>query len=143
MKKPQNGHNPADRRKVPSFTVPDRTTVLSFQGTDWEGAEVVMRLNISIATYLTIKGMTGDDADPIALAQTFGDTMLKEWNLVNDDGKPVPATGAGLTSLPDMTFVLRIVTLGLEAMAAVPAPLVMPSVDGSRLVEASTALETG
>ena len=131
----------SNERKASSFQVPNRTSCLTFIGTPWEGAEVVVRLGISIALYLRINQLV-EDNDPMQLAMVFGDVMLESWNLVDEKNKPIPATGDGMASLPDLPFSMRIVTLWLEAVAAVSDPLGPPSVDGNTLVRASIALES-
>ena len=133
---------PVNGFKVGAFPVVNRTACLTFQGTPWEGAEVVVRLGISINVYLEIRRLM-DTNDPIELTQVFGNSMLVGWNLVDEHGKAIPATGEGMKSLPDMSFALRIVNLWLEAVAGVSAPLGPPSNDGNTLVEASTALGSG
>lgn len=125
--------------KIAQFQVPTQTAHLAFEGSRWEGVEVVVRLGISIAVYLEIKALL-EANEPIQLATVFGDSMLVAWNLVDEDNKPIPTTGAGMTSLPDMALALRIVNLWMQAVADVPTPLGVTSNDGNTLAAASTAL---
>ena len=126
--------------KTATFRIPDHTVHLTFEGTEWEGAEVIVRTGWSINVYLDIKRLV-DVNDPLELTQVFGDRMLVGWNLVDDEGKAIPATGEGMKLLPDMLFALRIVNLWLAVAAGVPAPLSPTSSDGNTLVAASTALD--
>ena len=127
--------------KIAAFRVPERTLHLTFEGTQWAGVEVIARLGISVAIYLEIKRLVDTD-DTMALTQVFGDSMLIAWNLVDANAEPIPTTGKGMNSLPDIGLALRIVNLWIQAVAGVTIPLEPPSNNGSMLAAASTALES-
>ena len=126
--------------KIASFRLPNQTAHLTFEGTQWEGAEVVVRLGMTINMYLEITRLVSNN-NPIELTQVFGNAMLVAWNLVDEDGTPIPATGDGMNGLPDIALALRIVHLWLEAVAGVSAPLEPQLNGGNTLVAASTALD--
>lgn len=66
--------------------------------------------------------------------------VLVEWNLLEEDGTPVPATKAGLLS-QEFDFVMEIITAWMDAVAGVAAPLEKPSSDGELFPEASIPME--
>ena len=127
--------------KIAAFRIPERTLHLTFEGTQWAGVEVIARLGISVAIYLEIKRLVDTD-DTMALTQVFGDSMLIAWNLVDANAEPIPTTGKGMNSLPDIGLALRIVNLWIQAVAGVTIPLEPPLNNGSMLAAASTALES-
>ena len=122
-----------------TFRVPVRTETLTFEGTPWEGAEVTVRMDISVGMYLELLDMVKSDEN-ILVARLFGDSILEEWNIVDEGGDSIPATGEGMLSLPDMVFALRIIGQWIERVKSVSIPLAPPSVDGNMLVAASTDL---
>lgn len=66
--------------------------------------------------------------------------LLVAWNLEEEDGTPIPATADGLRGL-EASLVADILLEWMRAVAGVPAPLVRPSTDGDRSVEASLTME--
>ncbi len=120
------------------FKVPDKTAIVRFEGTDYDGAEIVLRLNVSLARYLELRELS-EAGDQAGMANLFGDNMLASWNLEDDSG-PIEASGAGMMSLP-MEFATLIITQWVDTVANVPAPLDQPSGDLSTLAEASTVMD--
>ena len=59
---------------------------------DYEGAEVVCRLNISLGQMLELQEMGSDSSGIRAAYQRFGDDVLIEWSISDDQG-PIPPTG--------------------------------------------------
>ncbi len=110
------------------FKVPKRTAVLKFEG-DYEGAEVKIRLDAPIGTFLEIQDLVtaGKQLEVFAV---FGDELLISWNLEDDKGKPLPATGTGMKALP-IAFGNVLIAEWLEAIQNVPAPLAKTSAAGS------------
>jgi len=96
-------------QKAAGFKIPKRTARLVFSG-DYEGAEVVVRLNIPVGTFLDIQTLvdeqrqkegTDESAETIRnVFQVFGDIVLDEWNLQDDDGKSIPCNAEGMNSIP-------------------------------------------
>ena len=109
-------------KKNGRYSVPRKTCALVLTG-DYDGAEARCRLDVGMGTYFTIAGIdTNQKAQIMAACQLFGDDILIEWNL-NDDGKPIPATGEGFLSLPP-ELELAMLRAWSEAMAT---PLVETS----------------
>ena len=46
--------NGAKTEKRGGFKVPDKTAIVRFEGTDYDGAEIVLRLNVSLEHYLDL-----------------------------------------------------------------------------------------
>ena len=123
------------------FRIPERTALINFEGTDYDGAEIQLRLSVSFAQFIALReSAQGEDQE--GMARLFGDNVLMEWNLEDDAGQPIPATGDGMLAIPlDLTNL--VVQHWVEAVAGVSVPLAPPSGDISTLAAASTAMETG
>lgn len=101
----KNGHK--------GFQIPERRARLKFEG-DYEGAEVVVRLGISLRAFFNLQRMTaGEDPEQQQEAfSEFSDKVLIEWNL-EESGKAIPLS---LLDVP-VDFAALIVK---EYLAAVP-----------------------
>ena len=119
------------------FRIPDQTAHITFSGTDYDGAEIWVKLNVSFAHYIALREAAEGD-DQAKMAELFGGEVLMEWNLEDALGKPVPATGAGMLQIP-LSLAMLIVQHWIEAVSVVPAPLSETSGDLSTLAAASTA----
>ena len=128
-----NGTTP----KKGGFRIPDQTAHITFSGTDYDGAEIWVRLNVSFAHYIALREAAEGD-DQAKMAELFGGEVLMEWNLEDASGEPVPATGDGMLQIP-LSLAMLIVQHWIEAVSAVPVPLEPPSGDLSTLAAASTA----
>jgi len=103
--------------------------------TEYEGLEVVVALDVPMATMFELERVGSDGADNHDLLRRFGDVVLQEWNL-EDDAGPVPADGAGFLSLP-IALATTLLAKWSDAAVAVPAPLGPRSSNG-RPSEVST-----
>lgn len=114
------------------FRRPDRIIVVEFgEDTDWHGAEVRCRRGVSVDRVLEFEALTtGAMADIAQAIRGFGDDVIVGWNLEDDDGQPVPATGAELLKWP-VDFGLALVTGWLRGALQVDAPLVGASSNGA------------
>ena len=115
--------------------------VLKFEGTDYDGAEVRCRLTVPTALFLSLQRLVeSKSADGIEAAfQMFGDDVLIEWNVEDPvTGEPYPATGEGFKR-PSPQFAGQIISVWMEAVSGVAAPLVAPSVNGN-MSEAELAM---
>ena len=130
--------NGAKTGKRGGFKVPDKTAMVRFEGTDYDGAEILLRLNVSLSHYLKLRELA-EVSDQAGMAQLFGDHMLSSWNLEDENGL-IEASGKGMMDLP-MEFATLIIGQWVDSVANVPAPLDQPSADLSMLAEASTAME--
>ena len=123
------------------FRIPERTARVTFEGTDYDGAEIKLKLSVSFAQFIALReSAQGEDQE--GMARLFGETVLMEWNLEDGDGQPLPADGDGMMAIPlDLTNL--VVQHWVEAVAAVPAPLSETSGDLSTLAAASTVTVEG
>ena len=119
------------------FRLPEKTARITFEGTDYDGAEIWVRLNVSFAHYIALREAAEGD-DQAKMAELFGGEVLMEWNLEDASGEPVPANGDGMLQIP-LSLAMLIVQHWIEAVSAVPVPLEPPSGDLSTLAAASTA----
>ena len=119
------------------FRIPDQTAHITFSGTDYDGAEIWVKLNVSFAHYIALREAAEGD-DQAKMAELFGGEVLMEWNLEDADGKPIPTTGDGMLQIP-LSLAMLIVQHWIEAVSAVPVPLSETSGDLSTLAAASTA----
>jgi len=122
------------------FRIPDQTAHITFAGTDYDGAEIWVRLNVSFAHFIALRAAAEGD-DQASMADLFGNEALMEWNLEDASGEPIPATGDGMLQIP-LSLAMLIVQHWIEAVAGVSAPLSPQSGDISTLAEASTAMAT-
>jgi len=123
------------------FRIPDQTAHITFSGTDYDGAEIWVKLNVSFAHYIALREAAEGD-DQARMAELFGGEVLMEWNLEDASGGPVPATGDGMLQIP-LSLAMLIVQHWIEAVSAVPAPLPETSGDLSTLAAASTVTGEG
>ena len=124
------------------FKNPRRTARLIFdEGSPYQGAEVVCAFDVSLGMFFEFSQAGSEDmaAQREAFVR-FGDELLIEWNLEEDDGTPIPATGEGILRI-SAPFVMVIISKWQEAIQDVPAPLGEPSPNGSTSEEPSNLTE--
>ena len=81
------------------FRLPEKTARITFEGTDYDGAEIQLRLSVSFAQFIALReSAQGEDQE--GMARLFGQNVLMDWNLEDDDGKPIPADGDGMLAIP-------------------------------------------
>ena len=80
------------------FRIPKRTARLVF-GNDYEGAEVVVRLDVPVGTFLEIQDLVADEKQ-LQVFQVFGEQILDDWNVMTEDGGKIPADGNGMKAIP-------------------------------------------
>ena len=90
-------------KKGDSFVLSRRDAVLTFpEGHEYEGVEIRAKLDVSLRTFLDLQKI-GTDSTPEETAEifkTFGEVIIIEWNILDEDHSPVPATGEGFLELP-------------------------------------------
>ena len=123
------------------FRLPERTARMTFDGTDYAGAEIQVLLSVSFARFIELR-VAAQGEDQEGMARLFGQNILMEWNLEDTDGESIPADGDGMLAIP-LALTNLIVQHWVEEVAGVSAPLVEPSGDLSTLAAASTATATG
>lgn len=110
-------------RKNGRFEMPLRKVTLKFEG-DYEGAEMVCKMDISTGYFLEMQEMAGtDDVEKVRKAMTmFGDGVLMSTN-INVDGKEITADAEGLLKLP-LAFVTNVFKAWAEKINEDATPLV-------------------
>ncbi len=93
---------------------------------------------IEITTLATrLQATTAESDDVARMFDILADKII-EWNLEDDDGKPVGHTPADLRA-QDFDFIMTIQMSWMTAMAKVPNPLLSGSNNGGTTQEAITA----
>jgi len=109
-------------RKTPSgFQIPKRTARLVFTDSIYDGAEVVVRLDIPMQVFIEIQDLI-DDGQQLKLFKVFGDYVLDEWNLQDDNGKPFEIGGAAMNQI-DFNLANLIMKEWMEVATSPSAPL--------------------
>ena len=108
------------QNQTKGFRIQKRTARLVFSG-DYEGAEVVVRLDVPVSVFIQIQDMVSND-DQFRVFEVFGDKVLEEWNIENDDGNPVPSTAEGMQNVP-LEFANIIIEKWGEVSTQPSAPL--------------------
>lgn len=124
------------------FQKPNRMAEVTFEGSEFEGAEVKATRNVTFAQMFSLDDI--DDPEQFkAKVDEFVRDMVVSWNLVNDDGTPTDLTGDALLDNWPFDFVMLLIGTWRKAIFGPPAPLAGPSQNGSAetdpsLVELST-----
>ena len=122
------------------FRLPERTARITFEGTDYDGAEIRVRLSVTFAQFIALReSAQGEDQE--GMARLFGETVLMDWNLEDADGNLIPADGDGMLAIP-LELTNLVVQHWVEEVAGVPSPLSEPSGNIDTLAAASTAMAT-
>jgi hypothetical protein len=116
---------------------------LIFPDSDWEGAEVWVRRSVSVRQYLY---GPPDDArhwwqrlfrwvsrrqenETQRWLEYFCTRLLVSWNLVDDDGHPIPPTYEGAQDV-DIAFLNACAAAWGQSVGQVDSPLEQPSSNG-------------
>jgi len=81
------------------WVVPQRELTIDLTG-DFEGAQLVCKLDVSIQTFLDLQQLSVDENTIIESYKRFGDEILLSWNFTKEDGSALRATGEGMLGLP-------------------------------------------
>ena len=128
--------------KKKGFRIPDKIAVITFEGTDYDGAEIRAKLNVNFKYFSEIQAAISEDStNGLRVAELFGDHALIDWNLEDDEGDPVPANAEGMTMIP-VELVNLMVGHWAEAVSDIPDPLEKISNVISTLAQLSTAMES-
>lgn len=91
-------------KKSAPFIVQRRDCILRFpEGHEFEGAEIRAKLDVDVGTFLQFQRMGEEGVtteEQMSVFSRFGDDIVLEWNLHDEDAKPVPSNGDGFLSLP-------------------------------------------
>lgn len=146
---PLNREHRREIQRETSGFKPERTRYRIRGKGDLEGLLVEMK-GISVGTFMEVAEMA--DLDPRnfsaadmprvkRLFEIVADS-LAEWNLLDDEDQPVPATHAGVMS-QDFPLVMAIIEGWMEAIGGVPTPLDQPSADGKQSGGLSIPMDVG
>ena len=80
------------------FRIPKKTARLIFHD-EYEGAEVVVRLDVPLGKFLEIQDLV-DEEKQLQVFEVFGESVIDDWNLEDSEGKPLPPNGTGMKLLP-------------------------------------------
>jgi len=125
------------------FTPKRHVYVLEFDDPGLDGLEV-RAVSADLGTFLELTALAeiGDNPSTQDIGK-IGELLvgfakvLRDWNVTDDDGQPVPATAEGLKSL-EFGFVFGIIAAWIKATAGVAAPLASASSGGGPSAELST-----
>lgn len=130
----------ASRKTAGGFKLRTPSKVMLFDDTDYAGLEVEVKLRASLAMLLYFRGI-GEDSDLDIYAEgirRFGDEVLVGWNLIREDGTPVPANGEGMLALEDAALNSLIIRKWVSVISEPSAPLSLASNDGEPSAAGST-----
>ena len=121
----------------PSKRESRRTAQITFEpGHQFYGAELELALSAPVGLSLELAELAETKQIDLStlraqdvLLRRFGDRCLLSWNVLDDDGDPVPANGAGLVE-QEPEFVNAILTAWVAEAMNPSAPLVAASPDG-------------
>ncbi len=118
------------------YTLQRKTADLNFDDTEWVGAKVEVQLDVSNALYLDLIGLGqaaegGEQSQIAVLLATFAEHVLIGWNLLDDDGEPIPATVEGFRTGSILRFSLFLIKAWMGMVAEVSVPLEVDSPNGS------------
>ena len=122
------------------YQLPERTLTLKFQGTDFDGAEVITYRSVTLDAVLRIQDAAAEQNLP-ELFDLVGEHVIKSWNLEDVEGHPIPATPDGIRQV-SADFINVVVQHWSEAVGNVPGPLADGSSNGSTLEVLSTEMES-
>lgn len=108
-----------------------RTYPLSL-GEEFAGLEATVS-SVSIGEYLTLAGFTGENV-PVSYAIDQFCANLIDWNLEDEEGKPIPVTAA---KDQDKELILALTSAWVGSLHGVAAPLEPSSPAGEPSLEAS------
>ena len=121
------------------FIVPQRELHINLEG-DFEGAELVCKLDVSIGIFMELQKLSAQEDTIIESYQKFGDDILISWNFLDGKGKALPPNGQGMLGLsPGLT--IGILTAWTSQASGNPIDSSNELQNSSTLAEEST--ETG
>lgn len=86
------------QRVAKGFRIPIRTARLVFSG-DWQGAEVVVRLDVPVQIFMDIQDLVADNQQ-LKVFDVLGNKIVQSWNIQDEDGLPIEPTGMGMGKIP-------------------------------------------
>lgn len=115
---------------------------LHFEGEEFEGL-VVKAKSMSVDGFLNVLSLSQSAEDPATQRELFTvfAGQLLEWNLEDEDDKPVPPTIEGILS-QEFAFIMEVIGTWIKEISDVPVPLEPRSQSGSNSLMASIPMES-
>ena len=111
-------------RKHEGFRVEKRTADIDFaEDSPWHGVEATVITSIPFETLFWFqRNAENPTSETTAEAvKLFGDSYLVEWNVCDEEGNTYPATGEGLSKIPDYDLVTSLMGGWIEAVTNPPS----------------------
>jgi len=100
---------------------PQRYATLKFEGTEWEGLEVRVRLDVPLGILMEVQALSASETEALEMFPIFADNALDSWN-AEIGGELLPATAEGIKSLP-LEVNLLMVRAWIKAVQELGTPL--------------------
>jgi hypothetical protein len=112
-----------------------RAANITFEGTDYDGLEIRCTIDLPLKTVLEIQRLADSDSDErvIEANTIWCDKVLESWNLVDDEGKAIPANSEGALAIAPARLLTALVTKWSELVLEPPANLSKPQNDSAIL----------
>ena len=101
------------------FKVKKKTATIDFaEDSPWHGVEATVSISVPFSTLFWFQSTTSesDPKDSSKALQKFGDEFLLGWNVVDDDGVPIPTTGDGILAVSDTALVTTLMAAWVDAV---------------------------
>ena len=120
--------------KPKGFKITPREAELDLAGTDLQGATIKVNLDVPLEDFLDIltsveSVATSTTQEAVELLTRFGEFVVIEWDLIDQNDEPIPSTGTGMKLLPGRIGFL-IVAQWVSLIQGVAAPLEQDSENG-------------
>ena len=122
-----------------NFIVPQRELHIKLEG-DFEGAELVCKLDVSIGTFVKLQKLSSQEETIVESYEMFGEEILISWNFTDDKGKELPANGEGMLALSP-GLAIGILTAWTSQSSGNPIDSSNELLNGNTLAEESTEME--
>ena len=108
-----------------------RAANITFEGTDYDGLDIRCTLDLPLKTVLEIQRLAGADSEKkvIEANTIWCDKVLESWNLVDDEGKSIPANSEAALAVAPARLLTALVTKWSELVLEPPANLSKPQND--------------
>ena len=113
------------------FKLQRRVARINFGDEKLAGAEVTVRLNVSLGDLLAMQELeeSKETKDRIAMLAMFSEKVLISWNLETPEGESIAAQPDGMTRIPAEESDL-IISAWVKTLGEIPGPLGVRSPDG-------------
>jgi hypothetical protein len=124
-------------RKHEGFRVEKRTALIDFaEDSPYFGVEAKVITSIPFETLFWFQKNAADSSteSTAEAIRYFGDTLLLEWNVCDEEGVPYPTTGDGVLGVPNYDLVTSLMAGWIEAVTNPPSSS-SAKLNGSALLE--------